>query len=399
MPRRLLGIYMLLLVTVSMVRAQGDAVLFVVGSDTVSRNEFVSNFRRSSEKQLDVFLQSYIRFKQKLQYAKDLGLDTLSGYLQLKAYYHQAGEYRKLVSVEHSPQSMSNREWIKLLHVSCPLNQNASREEERKALLYLDSIYAGWKAGQWNIRQADQITWMQTRYLLKEWQMQLQGLQKNELSKPFYSPVGVHVVAWEDKMVGAPFESVQAEGKGVDGMKEVEEGLLVAALETHLQENIRCTKQDLETYFQKHRTEYGWGTPHFQGAVIHCRDKKEAKRIQKYLKKYPFDMWAEAWKRMPVEVSSHCYLEIDLFAIGSNAFVDKLVFKCGAFESLPDYPFTSVVGEKMKKGPKRYQDVRKQLERNCLIAKKEAVIAALQVKYKAEINQEVLKTVNHAGNK
>ncbi|MBO5079876.1 MAG: peptidylprolyl isomerase, partial [Bacteroidaceae bacterium] len=67
MPRRLLGVLILLLVSVAIGRAQGDAVLFSVGTDTVRLHEFEYHWSRSKEKQLDVFLQTYGHFKQKVQ--------------------------------------------------------------------------------------------------------------------------------------------------------------------------------------------------------------------------------------------------------------------------------------------------------------------------------------------
>ena len=77
MPRRLLGIFMLLLVSVTLVRAQGDVVLLTVGSEKVSRSEFEYHFSKSSEKRADVFLETFARFKQEVQCARGLGLDTL----------------------------------------------------------------------------------------------------------------------------------------------------------------------------------------------------------------------------------------------------------------------------------------------------------------------------------
>jgi peptidyl-prolyl cis-trans isomerase SurA len=79
--------------------------------------------------------------------------------------------------------------------------------------------------------------------------------------------------------------------------------------------------------------------------------------------------------------------------------VDKLVFKCGSFEPLADYPHTWVLGKKLKKGPEDFKIIRSKVENDCLEIKKKSEIEALTQKYRIEIDKEVLKTVNRAENK
>ena len=179
----------------------------------------------------------------------------------------------------------------------------------------------------------------------------------------------------------------------------MEDGLLALALDLYWKEELVCTAQDLEGYFKKHRADYGGGNPHFRGAVIHCRDKKEAKAIQKYLRQYPEVRWAEAMEQMPADIAEGFQVEIGLFAIGKNPYVDKLVFKCGEFEPLPELPYTWVLGKKLKKGPTDYRDVLVEVEKDCREAKKKAELDAFMQKNRVEIDKEVLKTVNRAENK
>lgn len=392
MPRRLLGVLILLLVSVAIGRAQGDAVLFSVGTDTVRLHEFEYHWSRSKEKQLDVFLQTYGHFKQKVQYAKELGLDTLMEYRlhreQIRQLVNQKGKRpRKGV--------FKQQEWMKLMHVSCLLNQHASKKQIRASEAYMDSVYAAIQRG--GQVEGEELPWIQTRHLLNEWQKQLQGLDKNEYTKPFYSPMGIHMIAWTDRRMGMQEEGYPIQGSKGLQMKEAEEGLLVSALDTYVEQRLNCTDQELDAYFKAHRNDYGWGIPHFRGAVIHCQDKKEAKRIKKYLRKYPEKHWREAWKRMPDDVAKNARLETGFFSIGKNAYVDKLVFNCGAFEPLADYPHTWVLGKRLKKGPTGFKDVREKVFRDCKKVKKEAEMDAITRKYELEIDEEVLKTVNREG--
>lgn len=398
MPRRLLGIFILLLASASMVRAQGDAVLLTVGAEAVTKGEVEYHLRTSSEKRADVFLHAYAGFKQKVQAAKEQGVDTSSVYRRQVEHYRQAMAARMRMSGKH--RRPSDREWIKLEHVTYPLEQHAGKRKEQAGKQYVDSLYTALKQGADRRNVVKELPWMQTRYLLKEWQEQLPSLEKDELSRPFYSPLGIHLVVWTDRLAERPSEGPHptAEDEAFR-LKSVEEGLLVAVWEARRQENLRCTEHELEAWFKEHRADYGWGKPHFRGAVIHCQDKKQAKAIKKYLQKYPETLWAEAWKRMPAEVSGAARMEVGLFAIGKNPYVDKLVFKQGTFQTLPGYPHTWVLGKKWKKGPSVYQDVREKVEADCRKAKKKAETEAIKGKYRVEIDEEVLKTVNNDGNK
>lgn len=390
MPRRLLGVLILLLVSVAIGRAQGDAVLFTVGADTVRQHEFEYHWKRSTEDSRDAFLQKYGRFKQKVQYAKDLGLDTLPEYRLRKEQFQQLFD-RKGKGIRRSVASA--QEWIKLVHVTCLLDQQADKQQILQSKAYLDSLYAVIQQG--GKIPVKELSWMQTRHLLNEWQKQLEGLGKNEYSQPFYSPMGVHLIAWTDRRMGSSGNVFSLETDEAFREKEVEEGLLVTSLDAYVEQNLNCTEQELEKYFKQRRSDYGWGTPHFRGAVIHCQDKKTAKKIKKYLQKYPERHWPKAWNSMPEEITKEARLETGLFPIGKNPFVDKLVFKCGTFDPLTDYPYSWVLGKKLKKGPTHWEDVREKVYQDCKKDKKEAEMEAIIRKYELEIDEEVLKTVNH----
>ena len=104
-------------------------------------------------------------------------------------------------------------------------------------------------------------------------------------------------------------------------------------------------------------------------------------------------------EQMPADIAGGCQMELGLFAIGKNPYVDKLVFKCGEFEPVPDLPYTWVLGKKLKKGPTDYRDVLVKVEKDCREAKKKVEMDAFMQKNRVEIDKEVLKTVNRAENK
>lgn len=395
MPRCLLGILLLLLVVASSLRAQGDVALFRIDAEPVSLTEAEYYFHRSVENDWQAFLPQLIAYKVKVRHARELGLDTATDFSRQRASLEE-------VLTGSKPNDSHNRsykgEWVKLAHVTFRLKQHAGKYEEQVARRSADSVFQALRQGV-DIRTiGEELPWMQVRHLLREWQEQLFNLEKGRFSKPFHSPLGMHIIAWSEKRIG---KIVTDNRPAVDTMllkREIEDGLLVAALEKRWAEK-PCTEDELAAYFKRHRVDYGGSIPHFQGAVIHCLDKKQAKAIRKYLKKYPRELWREAILRMPSVVADSCRMEEGLFRIGQNPNVDKLVFGCGAEEPLSGYPYRWVMGKKLKKGPVDYRMVRSKLEADCRKAREKAKVEALEQKYRVEINEEVLKTVNNIGNK
>ena len=252
MPRRLLGIFLLLLVLVLGVRAQGDVVLLTIGNDSVSSREFEYHFSRSQEKHADVFAETYGRFKQKVQCARALGLDTLDAFRQQVKMFR---ERAKDVSADNPLSFTKEREWIKLKLLTWPLRQSDGKEKQREGIQKMDSLYAALQNGA--DVQAEELPWVQTRHLLAEWQKQLKVLSQNEFSRPFFSPMGIHLIAWKEKMSGRTSGGAVADTDNLFRQKGMEDALLALALERSLDERLVCTEQGLEEYFKQHHARYG----------------------------------------------------------------------------------------------------------------------------------------------
>ena len=148
-------------------------------------------------------------------------------------------------------------------------------------------------------------------------------------------------------------------------------------------------------YFEVHRSHYRWEIPRYKGAVIHCADKKTAKRMKKILKKLPFDNWKE---RVAQEVASASVgkvkMEQGTWEIGQNSFVDKLVFKQGEFQPLVSYPFTIVVGNKQKE-PEDYREVADRVKKDYRAFLYARWMKELKAAGSVDVISDVLKTVNN----
>ena len=61
------------------------------------------------------------------------------------------------------------------------------------------------------------------------------------------------------------------------------------------------------------------------------------------------------------------------------------------------FAYVFVMGKKLKKGPESYEDVKDAVIKDYQAVYQDAWLKDLKRKYKVEINQEVLKTVNNNG--
>lgn len=443
MPHRMVGMLLLLLVSVSSMRAQGEVVLSV-GGEPVMRSEFEYYFRKSTHRTPDSFLPSFIDYKLKVRYACDAGMDTLPAFRSQMAWYHgkllrayradsglEEQEARRLYLQGERRLQVSG--WIRIAHISKYLSQHAGHREEQEARRLMDSVYTALQEGaDFAVLAArcsddtgckDQgglLPWMPVNNNMQEWIDRLASLKKERFSAPFYSPMGIHIVKWVDRKPELTFE--EKRGRLIDylercgnqqwkelsdGQKdslefrvqEVHDGLLAACVSQKYQPgDVSWSEADLEHFFKQHQSDYAWDLPHYRGAVIHCKDKKVASAVKKLLKKKPLSQWEETVLGLAGHTGSpRVRIEAGIFRIGSNAYVDKLVFRCGEFQSDPDFPYTFVMGKKLKNGPDSYEDVRDAVIRNYRMVYEDAWLKELKRKYKVEINQEVLKTVNNNG--
>lgn len=401
MPRGLLGILIFLLVSVSVARAQGDIVLLRIGDTQVYKSEFEYYFNRSNCNTSQEFLEDFIAYKAKALYAKELGLDTFPDFINQKMYYLQSLEgllgKKEPVGCQ---SSAAGEEWMELWHVTCPLEQHVPKADEIKAKSFMDSISSVLKDNVVGEGKIGKTLWIPRHLLLPEWDKALAGLTQGEISKPFYSPIGLHIVCWKDKRIDEKPLEKEMDSEVVSAfnykVKEVEDALLVMALS--MNRSVSYSEEELEEFFIRYREGYQWDYPHYRGAVFHCKNKKTAKAIKKHLKRYDFSSWEEALDGLNFVYAESYRMEYGLFQIGKNKYVDKLIFKCGSFEPLSDYPYTFVMGKKLKV-PDSYKDVRDKVVKDYLDYQDRHWNDVVKHKYKVEINEEVLKTVNNSGNK
>ena len=269
------------------------------------------------------------------------------------------------------------------------------------------------------------------------------ALEKGQMSRPFESPAGWHIILMKDRRMCMPYDTLRAsilqfvERRGmveaiinqrIDSiarqqgskvsheevltarMKELEakqpelryliqeyhDGLLLFEMSNRtVWEKAQNDKEGQENYFKANRKRYKWTEPHYKGIAYHTRTQADIAAVKKAVKGLPFDKWAE---RLRTTFNNDSILRIrvekGIFVKGDNKTIDRLVFKTGD-EAKPnkDFPFDAVYGKKLK-APNEAADVNALVVADYQEYLEEKWVGELRKRYTFTVNEDVVNTVN-----
>ncbi len=342
-------------------------------------------------------------------------------------------------------------------HIFLPVAQNATIEEQARQKALADSLYdqlcnhnadfaelaKQYSQDTQSARRGGELMWCGPGQLIPDFEQVMYALKKGELGKPFLSSVGFHIVRLNDVKELEPYDTLRPqilkflEGRGlrdrlaarvVDSLatattftpqqlmdreaerlcaedsdlkyliQEYHDGLLFYEYcKTHIWEPAKRDTAGMERYFKKHKKDYAWDKPHFNGMLYHTRQQADLKKVQKMLKKVePKDWTTVVRKNMNVD-SVMVRMEQRMFVQGENATVDSLAFKIRKGKTVPykGFPYSAVIGTKLKKGPKRWTDVSALVAEDYQAQREREVVDELRKRYEVKINADALKTVNN----
>ena len=363
-------------------------------------------------------------FRLKVADAERCGWDTLPAFRH-RCRVEQGKALRKLMLdgkradslhsalCRESVERYSARGWVKLEEIFVPLPQYADRREIEQARRRMDSVYVSLQRGgsfeAYVVNKEASARWRPKVALLDEFTRCLDTMRAGAYSKPFFSPMGVHIIKLVDERLAIDFQEdfpylkcyVDRLGKRNPILDkelyahwcngEESDSLIahcVADVKNHLLAewwdvrhplSDKVDEKELERYFNANKQAYAWELPHYKGAVVFCQDKKTASRIRKRLKKVPVSRMADVfrgWQRENPDVDA--MIQVGLFKIGSNPYVDKLAFKCGELPRNVRYPYVFVIGKRLKKGPESYTDVYRLVEKDFRSALKQKLLDELK---------------------
>ena len=467
-----LTLFAALLSQQSLAQSSDPVVMTVAGVD-VPRSEFEYSFNKNNgdgvaeKKTVEEYAELYANYKLKVQAALDAKLDTMTSFQQEYAMYRDQQVRPTIVTddellatarkmYERTKEAIGPRGLVRPAHILLELSTQATTQEQEKARQRIDSAYRALQAGADFAELAKKISqdpvsskdggllpWFGPGQTLKEFEDVAYSLQPGQMSSPFLSPIGYHIILMKERKQLEPFDSLKNDLLTVLERREMREDIVNNKLRqmvkasngTLTQDQILEKRSDslaatdpemkylfqeypdglllyeissrevwekateneaaLKAWFDAHRKDYTWSQPRYKGIAYHVKDKKDVKAVKNCVQRLPFDQWAEAL-RTTFNPDSVIRIRVEkgLFKPGDNATVDRMVFKASAeVRPLRDYPIDAVYGKKLKK-PSDYTDVRAQVVEDYQNDLEHRWVASLRKRYPVVIHEEVLKTVN-----
>lgn len=467
-----LTLFAALLSQQSLAQSSDPVVMTVAGVD-VPRSEFEYSFNKNNgddvveKKTVEEYAELYANYKLKVQAALDAKLDTMTSFQQEYAMYRDQQVRPTIVTdaeilatarkmYERTKKAIGPRGLVRPAHILLELSTQATTQEQEKTRQRIDSAYRALQAGADFAELAKKISqdpvsskdggllpWFGPGQTLKEFEDVAYSLQPGQMSSPFLSPIGYHIILMKERKQLEPFDSLKNDLLTVLERREMREDIISNKLRqmvkasngTLTQDQILEKRSDslaaadpemkylfqeyhdglllyeissrevwekateneatLKAWFDAHRKDYKWSQPRYKGIAYHVKDKKDVKAVKNCVKRLPFDQWAEAL-RTTFNPDSVIRIRVEkgLFKPGDNATVDRMVFKVPAeVKPLQDYPIDAVYGKKLKK-PSDYTDVRAQVVEDYQNDLEHRWVASLRKRYPVVIHEEVLKTVN-----
>ena len=454
-------------------QAQDDPIIMRIAGQPVTRSEFEYNYNKNNtenvidRKDLEEYVQLFINYKLKVKAAEDARMDTAQSYRdEFRTYRDQ--QIRPLLVPEGAEerevrayydgmlQQLGGRDLRLPAHIFLRVPQKSTAEEQAVKKTRIDSIYQALLGGAdfaslakscsedpQSAMRGGELTWFGPGQLVKEFEDVMYALKKGEMSAPFLSPVGYHIVVLKDTKQLEPYDTLAPqirrylESRGLADklaqqatdslaklrgltteqlldaeterlcaqdmelkylVQEYHDGLLLYEIsKTQIWDPAAADTLALQNYFNLNKKKYAWDTPHFYGMPYYTREKADVKAVKKLLKKVDESRWTQtvrdAFNKDSVTVRME---QPRLFAIGESAVVDSLVFKqkTGKQRVRKDFPNTAVVGRKLKTGPQKWTDVGAQVVSDYQNECDQKFVEELRRRYPVVVYQDVLSTVN-----
>lgn len=463
-----------MLIVASSAGAQtADPVVMTINGKPVLRSEFEYSYNKNNsetvvdKKSVADYVPLFVNYKLKVLAAEAAGIDTTSAFRkEFLSYRDQQvrpsfindddveAEARKIYK-ETQTRIDSNGGLVRPSHILLMLKQNATQAEQDAAKLRADSIYTALVKGanfadlarrlsddKGSASRGGDISWVQKGQTVKEFEDVVFAMKKGELSKPFLSPFGYHIVKLMDKQNFFPYDTLRADirrfidqrglrdhivsqkldslakaaqpattvqsllDKRADEMaakdpalrnliREYHDGLLLYEVSDRLVwDKAAKDEAGLAAFFKKNRKRYAWTEPRFKGIAYNCKNAADVEAVKRSIKKVDFDDWAETLRKQFNDSTLRIKVVKGIFKKGDNALVDREIFQVDTTYTAPKgYEHTAVFGKKLK-APKTYDDVRELVVADYQEYLEKQWIADLRKQYPVVLNEEALATVN-----
>ena len=464
-----------LLLTATAVQAQkNDPVIMKVAGVDVPRSEFEYSSNKNNtdgvidKKTVEEYVDLFVNYKLKVQAALDARIDTTTAFLNEFAQYRDQQIRPTFVTdddmlaeahnvYDQTVKNIGPDGLVQASHILILIPQKATEAQQQDAKRRIDSVYTALKAGADFEALAKQVSqdpgsaqrggmlgWFSRNQMVKEFEDVAFSLQPGEMSAPFLSSFGWHIILQKDRKQFEPFDfhrenilkyleqrnarnyiteqKLDAIVKASNGsvtkaqlleqradslsavdpemrylIKEYHDGLLLYEISNQtIWDKAAKDEEALSSYFKKNKKKYKWDEPRFKGMAYHVKQQSDVKAVANCVKKLKFDEWNEALRKTFNNDSIiRIRVEKGLFKKGDNKLIDREVFKVNdaKVDSVKGYPIDATYGKLIKK-PQDYTDVRPLVTADLQDELERLWVADLRKRYSFSVNEEVLKTVN-----
>ena len=147
----------------------------------------------------------------------------------------------------------------------------------------------------------------------------------------------------------------------------------------------------LETFFKANKKQYTWEQPRWKGYVLQCKDESSARAARAIIKSAEKDS-VESYINRRLNTDSIQYVKVQygMWEQGKNAAVDKYGLKIKNTEFTPseELPIVVCVGKKLK-SPEEWSDEKGKVTTDYQDYLEAEWIKQLRAKYEVKVNQEV----------
>ena len=464
-----------LLLAAGAATAQDDPTVMTINGQPVARSEFEYSYNKNNaegvidKKTVEQYVDLFVNYKLKVAAALEARLDTLTSFKQEFAQYRDQqirpsfvtdsdveAEARKVY--DNTKLAIGPRGLVRPAHIFLYLGQQATPEQQQQAKERIDSIYGALKAGadfadmarrlsqdRGSAANGGLLPWIGPNQTLKEFEDKAYALKDGEMSEPFLSPAGYHIILMKGHKQLEPYDSLRSNILGFLEQRNVRERIARMRIDTIVahshgtltREEVLARRADslmaldpdlknlireyhdglllyeisnrtvwdkaardsagLEAFFKKNKKKYAWAEPRYKGMAYHVKDEADVEAVKDCVKDLPFTEWADALRNtFNSDSVLRIRVEKGIFKRGDNALIDHEVFKKDTVVApTKDYPIDAVYGKLLKKGPEEYTDVIGLVTADYQDMLEKEWVAGLRRKYAVEVNKEVLATVNN----
>ena len=451
-----------------------DPVVMTINGKPVTRGEFEYAYNKNAsvegaveKKTVEEYAQMFVNYKLKVAAAEAARMDTLSSFqkefrqyrdLQLTPYMVDEVFIDSVARsmYQRTSDQLAGKDMLRPAHILILVKQNASEAEKKQAEAKADSLYKVLQAGgdfaslakaysadKGSAVRGGELPWIGPDMTLVEFENEAYKLQTGEMSKPFLTTVGYHIVKMLERKSLAPYaemkeeiydnlkrqgiEEISAEKK-IKKLIEASNGTLTRemVMDSLIQANIGQNpelkyliqeyydglllyevskgqvwdkaaedEKGLEQWYKQNKAKYAWTEPRFKGFVIYAKDKKSLKKAVKIVKKNQDGEWKSIIKKELNKDSVVVRVVGPLLCKkGENNRVDELVFGAEKTAVNKAYPMMDKVGKKLKQ-PQSYKDVKSLVLTDYQESLEKVWVEKLRKQFTFDINQSVLSTVNN----